>query len=421
MTVEEPIVQGTADGSHTTRGSAVPATTTGAARAAAEPLWTDQFILLLISAVFMYLATFMLTPTLPLFAEETSAGGIEVGGLIVAAYTLGSLLPRLLWGRLTDTWGRRAVYLTGAAIMTVISPLFGLAAILPLIVALRFLQGGGFSASSTAASTMAADLVPASRRSEGLGLYALANTFGMAIGPELGLHMLQSFGHAALFATSTAAGLLAITIGLRLSYERRHAAAPAPVPRPSDARSRLIERRAIPACLVFLFIVMPYGAIMAFVAAYGLDRGVTNVGLYFTVFAVALLAVRLGVGRFSDRRGTSAVVLPSFVLMFAGLIVLWWADGLVVFLLSAVLFGLGYGAALPTVQAAAYAISPADRRGAVSATVFSTADIAYGVGAILLGAAIRLLGYAAAFAGLALFVVAAFVLYLAVLRPRSAR
>ncbi|NQX12266.1 MFS transporter [Microbacteriaceae bacterium VKM Ac-2855] len=381
-----------------------------------DPLWTGPFVLLLISATFMYLSTFMLTPTLPLFAEDTGAGGIEIGGLIVAAYTLGSLLPRLLWGRLTDTWGRRRVYLTGAAIITIISPLFGVAAILPLIMALRFVQGAGFSASSTAASTMAADLVPATRRSEGLGLYALANTVGMAIGPELGLHMLQQFGHAALFATSAVTGVLAIGIGFWLSYERRHAVtAPATA---TATGSRLIERSAIPACLLFLFIVMPYGAITAYVAAYGIDRGVTNVGLYFTVFAIALLVVRLGVGRFADRRGTAAVLLPSFALMFAGLIVFWWADGLLVFLVSAVFFGLGYGAALPTVQAAAYTLSPPDRRGAVSATVFATSDIAYGIGAILLGAAIPLVGYAAAFTALAAFVVVALVLYLVVLKPR---
>lgn len=392
-------------------------TADAAVRMRSDPLWTPPFILLLVGATFMYLSTFMLTPTLPLFAEESGAGGIEVGGLIVAAYTLGSLLPRLLWGRLTDSWGRRRVYLIGAATMTVISPLFGFAAILPLIVALRFLQGAGFSASSTAASTMAADLVPATRRSEGLGFYALANTVGMAIGPELGLHMLQNFGHGALFATSTGTGLLAIGIGLRLGYERRQAnTAPAA---PTTAGSRLIERSAIPACLVFLFIVMPYGAIMAYVAAYGIDRGVTDVGLYFTVFALALLVVRLGVGRLADRFGTAAVLLPSFALMFAGLVAFWWADGLLVLLASAALFGLGYGAALPTVQAAAYALSPPDRRGAVSATVFATADVAYGIGAILLGVAIPIIGYATAFTALAAFVVVALILYLIVLKPKT--
>ncbi|HEY0259474.1 MAG TPA: MFS transporter [Lacisediminihabitans sp.] len=393
-----------------------------------EPLWTWQFILLLASAVFMYVTTFMLTPTLPLFAQSSGAGTVAVGGLIIAVYTLGSLLPRVLWGGLTDRWGRRPVYLIGALTMTVISPLFIVFAALPAIVGLRFVQGTGFSASSTAASTMAADLAPASRRAEGIGYYTLANTVGMAIGPDLGLRVLQARGSNWLFATSTLAGLAALSIGLFISYEktrRSHHPIVVSGDTPSaeltaapQGHGRLLERSVLPTCLVFLFVVAPYGAIMAYIASYGLNRGVGDIGLYFTVFALALFVVRLGVGRVSDRHGHTVVLIPGMAAMIAGLVVLWWADSLPVFLISAVLFGLGYGVVLPVLQAIAYIVCPADRRGAASATLFATADIAYGLGAVVLGLAITYLGYPAAFAGLCLLVVLALVLFLVVLRPR---
>ena len=83
------------------------------------------------------------------------------------------------------------MYLIGVAIIAVLSPLFALTVLLPVIVGLRFLQGVGFSGSSTSASAMSADLIPASRRAEGIGYYSLANTVGMAIGPDLGLRALR--------------------------------------------------------------------------------------------------------------------------------------------------------------------------------------------------------------------------------------
>lgn len=405
-------------------------------------MWTPQFVLLLISAVFMYMSTFMLTPTLPLFVTEIGAGDLAAGGLIVAAYTLGSLLPRIAWGNLSDRWSRQGVYLIGVAIIAVLSPLFALTVLLPVIIGLRFLQGVGFSGSSTSASAMSADLIPASRRAEGIGYYSLANTVGMAIGPDLGLRALQQLGPTWLFGASIGTGALAFGLGLLVRYERTRRpptltagpATPAPALAPAGTdpsasqpsggpatgprRGRFIEPSVLPTSLVFLFVVLPYGAVMAFVAAYGLEQAVSQIGLYFTVFAVALFVVRLGVGRVSDRYGVTVAIVPGLVSMFAGLVILWWADSLVIFLISAVLFGLGFGVVLPLLQATAYSFAPIERRGAASATLFATADIGYGLGAILLGLGIGWFGHPAAFAGLAVFTVIALILFLAVLRPR---
>lgn len=422
----------------------VSARAAGDTRIAREPLWTRQFCLLIVSAVFMYVSTFMLTPTLPLFVQQVGAGDLAAAGVIVAAYTLGSLLPRMIWGNLADRWLRQGVYLIGVAIIAVLSPLFAVTVLLPVIIGLRFLQGVGFSGSSTAGAAMSADLIPASRRAEGVGYYTLANTVGMAIGPGLGLGALQSFGPAWLFGARVASGALSFGLGMFLRYEhnsRRHAAValdaeevgaadpttaePSSLPVTSTGpvparplRSRWVEPTVLPTSLIFLLVVLPYGAVMAFVAAYGLEQGVTQVGLYFTVFAIALFVVRLGIGRVSDRHGVTVVFVPGILAMTAGLLILWWADSLPMFLLSAVPFGLGFGVALPVLQATAYSFAPAERRGAASATLFATADIGYGLGAILLGFAMSRIDHRIAFAGLAVFTLLALVCFLTVLRPR---
>lgn len=124
------------------------------------------------------------------------------------------------------------------------------------------------------------------------------------------------------------------------------------------------------------------------------------------------------IGRLTDSYGLTKVILSGIAFMFGGLVVLYWANSLEIFMLSAVLFGLGFGVVFPLLQATAYMFCPEDRRGVASATLFSTTDLAYGLGAVVLGFGIKALGYSAAFAGLAIFVVISIIFYMALIYPR---
>lgn len=167
-----------------------------------------------------------------------------------------------------------------------------------------------------------------------------------------------------------------------------------------------------------LFVIMPYGAIMAYIASFGIAKGVSNIGLYFSVFALALFLVRLVVGRVSDQYGVTIIIIPGFVLMAIGLIVLKWASSMTVFMTSAVFFGLGFGVTFPLLQATAYIFCKPNRRGVASATLFATADLAYGFGALILGIAIKFIGYASSFSLLALFEIVSLALYMILIYPK---
>ncbi|WP_024345897.1 MFS transporter [Lacrimispora indolis] len=400
-----------------------------------ESIWSKNFILLLVSAVFMYIATFMFTPTLPLFARSIGVSDPSVGGFIILVYTVGSLVPRVIWGNLADRWKRKPVFLIGVIIMVAAAPFYGLFVSLPGILAIRLIQGIGFSASSTSSSTMAVDLTPASRMTEGIGLYTLANTIGMALGPDLGLNLFENHSAHWLIGAGVLAGILSLGLGMLLNYEKKrsliktesnfvHKDTPdfgtpsAETVKLPTKHGTLFEKSVLTTSLVAFFAVMPYGAIMAYIASYGVDRGINNIGLYFSVYALSLFLVRLVIGRLTDSYGLTKVILSGIAFMFGGLVVLYWANSLEIFMLSAVLFGLGFGVVFPLLQATAYMFCPEDRRGVASATLFSTTDLAYGLGAVVLGFGIKALGYSAAFAGLAIFVVISIIFYMALIYPR---
>ncbi|WP_257841798.1 MFS transporter [Oenococcus oeni] len=131
----------------------------------------------------------------------------------------------------------------------------------------------------------------------------------------------------------------------------------APHAKANSKLDMLFEKSVMPTCLVILFTIMPYGAIMAYIASYGINQGIENIGIYFSMYALSLFVVRLGVGRLSDRYGITAIIILGIVLMFCGLIVLGWASNLTIFLISAILFGLGFGVVFPLLQATGYVFS----------------------------------------------------------------
>jgi MFS family permease len=180
-----------------------------------ERLWTKPFILMTIAMLFLFTALYLLLPTLPLFI--TQLGGTESQvGLVAGAFTLSAVVFRPIVGGLLDRYGRRPFIIWGLVLFGLSMYLYDWIAGIAVLMALRVLHGASWALSTTALGTSITDIIPASRRGEGMGWNGMAMTLAMAIGPMLGIWVIQndSFHGLFLFATglSVAALLLALTI-----------------------------------------------------------------------------------------------------------------------------------------------------------------------------------------------------------------
>jgi len=382
-------------------------------------IWTNFFALTWVGSLLMFATMQMLTPTLPMVAKNLG-GGDSAGGILQAVFTLGALLPRTLFGRLADRYGRRPVvlwgmliFLAGLALMFFTNDLTG-------ILVARLIQGIGISAASTAAGTMASDLIPAERRAEGLGYFAMASTVGMAVGPGIGLALVAGPGASALYWGALGLSMVGLVALWFTNYEKKNPVASA---KPSVSATghwidHVFERTVWAPCLVLLFVSFAYGGVITYLAALGFHRGITDIGLFFTVMAVSLFGIRFVVGKISDRVGYSWVLVPGIVLILGAMAWVVVAQSLVEFLVIAFLFGIGYGAVQPILQAIVIALSPPERRGVANASLYATMDIGLGLGGLVLGLAIGSLGIDHVFILSAGSVLVGLILYLIVLSPR---
>jgi len=372
-----------------------------------EPLWTKNFILLSLSNLLLFLGFQMLMPTLPDYVAQNGGGNFAVG-MVISIFTLSAVLIRPFSGAALDLLGRRKILVIGLFISIVAIGSYYWAATVLLILGLRFVHGFGWGISSTTYGTIASDLIPASRRGEGMGYYGLSSTLAMAIGPMLGVTMIRSSGFGLLFLVSFISTSLAflLTYLVRIPEVERKSAEKKEV----SFVSSLIEKKAVfPSLLVFFFSIT-YGGIVSFITLFGKEVGIENVGWFFTVNAIFVLITRPISGRIFDKKGHFFVLFPSAFFTAIGLILLSYASSNLTIILAAVFYGIGFGSIQPSLQAWIINRVPANRRGAANATFFSAFDLGIAGGAIILGAVAQMTNYKQMYFYSSIFIV----LYLAI-------
>jgi MFS family permease len=170
--------------------------------------------------------------------------------------------------------------------------------------------------------------------------------------------------------------------------------------------------------MVFL-LTLTYGPILSLLALYGVERGLGNVGVFFTVYAIVLTTTRPLSGRLADGWGFEPTAAVGLVFVAAGLLTLASAHGLVVLLAAAALYGVGFGTTQPSLQAIVMCRVVPARRGAATATFLIAYDLGLAVGSVVAGFLAGVLTLGGVFAFSASLAVLAIVLLLAHMRRKA--
>ncbi|MTI80537.1 MAG: MFS transporter [Firmicutes bacterium] len=373
----------------------------------AAPLWTRDFILIILANFAIFLGFQMLLPTMPVYVKQL--GGQEsVVGLVIGIFTVSAVIVRPFVGQMVGTYGRKALLVGGIIIFVISTLAYNWAPTVFILLALRFLHGIGWGANTTAAGTLAADVVPKPRLGEGMGFFGMAPTISMAVAPAVGLFLINTYGFPTLFFTSAALAVLSLIFSLAIKTNLK---SEEPQPKARSFNTMFEPRSYRPAVVIFLT-TTTYGAIVSFIALFAGQMGIENIGIFFSVYAVVLTLTRPITGMLLDRKGYDIVMIPGLVLVVAGMAILSQAEGLPMFLLVAVVYALGFGAVHPSMQAMTVQDVPPHRRGAANGTFFSAFDLGIGLGSVAWGAVAQFTGYGTMYLFSTIPAVLAFIFYI---------
>lgn len=378
-----------------------------------ERLWTKDFVTVSVINFLVFLTHFLLIVTIASYAVDRFHASTNIAGLVAGIFIIGALTGRLGTGRIIEDIGSKKVLMVSTVFCIITSVLYFTAYNLTLLIIIRLLHGIAFGAASTATGTIVAQIIPDSRRGEGIGYYSMGAILAVALGPFMGIFLIHGVDFKMIFIVTsilTAGSFVLSFIVNKPTYQ-------SPEPDQINAVksfqiSNFLEFKAIPISITILVIGFSYSCVLTFISLYTKQiHLVEAASFYFLVYAVTVFISRPFSGRLLDIRGANFVAYPCLFIYAMGMLLFSQANQGIALLSAGAIIGLGYGNFISCAQAISIKGVAPHRLGLATSTFFIFVDLGFGVGPYLLGSLVPLTGYRGLFLMMAVVILATIPLY----------
>lgn len=351
-----------------------------------DRLVTSSYCFILAANFLLYFGFWLLIPVLPFYLSEVFSAGNSTIGIILSCYTVAALCIRPFSGYFLDSFARKPLYLLAYFIFMTMFAGYIIAGSLVLFILFRIIHGVSFGMVTVGGNTVVIDIMPSSRRGEGLGYYGLSNNIAMAVGPMSGLFLHDAgMSYTTIFCCSLGsciAGFICASL-VKTPYKP-------PVRREPISLDRFILLKGIPAGISLLLLSIPYGMTTNYVAMYAKEIGINaTTGFFFTFMAVGMAISRIFSGKIVDKgkitqvisAGLYIVVFSFFLLSSCVYIINWNSMACsIIFFAVALLLGIGFGIMFPAYNTLFVNLAPNNQRGTATSTYLTSWDVGIGIG-----------------------------------------
>lgn len=361
-----------------------------------EKLWNANYIKVMTTNFLLYFAFYLLTPLLPLYLSETFGATKDTIGIVLSGYTVAALIVRPFCGYVVDSFSRKKVLMLCLSGFAVFFAGYIAAGTILMFAICRTLHGGPFGAVTVANSTCAIDVLPSSRRNEGIGLYGLSNNFAMAIAPSIGIYLHNMVDSYMIlfwiaFVVAISAVLIAWTIRLPEKDIIRN--------KEKLSLDRFFLTRAWLLAINIAMFGFCWGVLSNYLAIYSKEvLSITGgTGTYFALLSMGLFSSRLQGRKALSQGKLTQNAAEGMVISLVGFTLFVAIPHPVAYYLSAILIGLGNGHLYPAFLNMFVHVARHDQRGTANSSILTGWDLGFGIGCLLGGIVAEHFGYTATF------------------------
>lgn len=361
-----------------------------------EKLWNANYIKVMTTNFLLYFAFYLLTPLLPLYLSETFGATKDTIGIVLSGYTVAALIVRPFCGYVVDSFSRKKVLMLCLSGFAVFFAGYIAAGTILMFAICRTLHGGPFGAVTVANSTCAIDVLPSSRRNEGIGLYGLSNNFAMAIAPSIGIYLHNMVDSYMIlfwiaFVVAISAVLIAWTIRLPEKDIIRN--------KEKLSLDRFFLTRAWLLAINIAMFGFCWGVLSNYLAIYSKEvLSITGgTGTYFALLSMGLFSSRLQGRKALSQGKLTQNAAEGMLISLVGFTLFVAIPHPMAYYLSAILIGLGNGHLYPAFLNMFVHVARHDQRGTANSSILTGWDLGFGIGCLLGGIVAEHFGYTATF------------------------
>lgn len=364
-------------------------------------LWNKWYITILLLSMVNHVASQLITPIVSKYAMSIGAT-MATAGTIVGLMSLAAMFARPFAGLSSDRINKKLIIAVTGAVTGVCMYLYSASKSVEMMAAVRFVHGISFSFSTVALLAFNTMFIPKDKIGEGIGWSVVTTTLATAMGPNLGLWLVDHFGYKACFAAA-AIGTIIPNLCFLVVPNRQEPHVPG-----KSAKFNVndfISLQIFPFALLTGLFSCCNGIVNSFLALLGDERGIKGVGVFFTAYSVILIVTRPITGKLYDQKGIKFIMYPSVALAALSMLLLGKATSTWIVLLAGVLKALGQGTGAPSIQAHCLKKLGRDKAGVVSSTCYMGNDIGNTVGPAIGGLIAGRAGYGSMFITIAVSVI----------------
>ncbi|NLK09455.1 MAG: MFS transporter [Staphylococcus equorum] len=380
-----------------------------------SPIWTKSFNINFITNFLIYLCMYLLIVIIASYAKSEYNVSDSTAGLVTGLFIIGSLIGRFVTGKYVNKVGPKRILLIGLVFLLVTQLLYFIEGSITLLMFTRLINGIATGITTTATGTIAAYVTPNDRKSEGISLFSLSLVIGAAIGPFLGLLLINTFPIKMLFLICLVCGVVSLLISFFVNLQFKLDTTDTTTQKTTSKKFNInnyIAKEAIPVAIIMLISGLTYSSILTFLQFFAQEINLVMISSYFFIFyAIASLITRPIAGRLMDQKNENVIAYPAFVFLILTFVTLSITNNGWLLILAGLFLGAGYGNISSCMQAIAIKVSPPAKYGIATSTYFIGLDLGVGFGPYVLGFMTSSVSYAQLYAIMAVIVLIAAIIY----------
>ena len=350
-------------------------------------IWNRNFICVIISNFMLNFAHFSVNPLVASYAIHLGSSALLMG-LLTGLFFGVALSMRPFAGPVVTMFDNRKLLIMVFILGGFVNIGYALFHSIPFFIVFRFLHGVQYSIVGSLIMTLAGNNLPIGKMASGIGIYGLGGAIAMAIGPSIGINLLEfgtnirneSFGFTCIFLFAMTMLFLAIIPSSILLPDKK---TKEDISSTGAWYKNIVSLHAIPIGIIMFFVIIGWALYNLYIVEFAKEQGIAGISSFYTLLALVMIITRPLSGWLIDRFGLSRILPPSLVLFAVSFFIVGFSNSIGTILVAAVMAALGFGSSQPALFSMCVQSETPLKRSVASNTLYIGLDLGLFLGPIM--------------------------------------